>query len=146
MATTGVMNGTKLRLFMDLAGASTYTAIGSSTDVTLNLSHSPRETTNQDSAGYATFLEGKRVATIDFNALHVENATNSFHLQAVVYNSATLRAGCTFKVATSTTGDVTYTGSGFITSLSISSGGPEGNVTIAGSIQVSGPLTAGAVS
>jgi hypothetical protein len=70
MATTGVMNGTKLRLYADQAGGTTYTAIGNSLDVTFNAAHSPRETTNQDSAGFADFLEGKRSFTIDFNGLH----------------------------------------------------------------------------
>jgi hypothetical protein len=146
MATVGVMNGTKLRLYMDLAGGSTFTAIGTSLDVTLNLSHSPRETTNQDSAGFATFLEGKRVSTIDFNALHAEDSTNDFAAFVAVFNSQTLRAACTFKVATATAGDSTYSGSGYITSIVMGSGAVEGNATFNGSIQVSGPLTTGTVS
>lgn len=146
MATTGVMNGTKLRLYADPANGSTYAVIGNSLDVTINFSHSPRETTNQDSAGYATFLEGKRVTTIDFNFLHSEDATQNIVDFYDAWASSTQRAAVTFKVATATTGDTTWTGGGYITSLTLNSGGPEANATCSGSIQVSGALTKGTVS
>jgi predicted secreted protein len=146
MATTGVMNGTKFRLYVDQAGGSTYTAIGNSTDVTINAQHSARETTNQDSAGFADFLEGKRSYTIDFNALYAEEGTNDFELFHATFISQTLRAKVTFKLATVTSGDSTLTGTGYLTSLVKNSGGVESNVTFSGSIQVTGQLTAGTVS
>jgi hypothetical protein len=145
MATTGVMNGTKLRLYADQAGGTTYAVIGNSLDVTVNSTHSPRETTNQDSAGHATFLEGKRSYTIDFNALHSEDGTNDWAAWFATLASNSLRAFVTFKVATATTGDTTLTGSGYITSLSKQSGGVEANATFSGSIQVTGPMTTGTV-
>lgn len=146
MATTGVVNGTKLRLYVDAAAGSTYIVMGTSLDVTLNLAHSPRETTNQDSGGFATFLEGKRSSTIDFNNLHAENSAANFEDYYDAWLSSTQRANVTFKVATATSGDVTYTGSGYITSLVLNSGGPEANSTFSGSIQVTGSLTKGTVS
>jgi len=145
MATTGVMNGTKLRLYVDQAGGSTYTAIGTSMDVSFNASHSPRETTNQDSSGFASFLEGKRSFTIDANALHSEDGTNDYAAWFATLTSSTLRALCTFKIATATTGDTTYTGSGYITALNLASGSPEGNATYNVSIQVTGQITTGVV-
>jgi hypothetical protein len=146
MATVGVMNGTKLRLYVDQAGGSTYTAVGNSLDATLNYTHSPRETTNQDSAGNASFLEGKRSYTIDFNALHSEDGTNRFILWYDTLASSTLRGLVTFKFATATSGDVTLTGSGYITSLVNASGGAEANATFNGSIQGTGTLSKGTVT
>lgn len=140
------MNGTKLRLYADAAAGSTYVVIGNSLDVTLNLSHSPRETTNQDSAGYATFLEGKRVSTIDFNGLHSEDGGNNFEDFYDAWASSSQRANVTFKVATATSGDHTWTGSGYLTNLVLVSGGPENNATFNGSIQVTGSLTKGTVA
>lgn len=146
MATTGVMNGTKLRLYVDQAGGSTYTAVGSSLDATINFTHSPRETTNQDSLGWATFLEGKRGYTIDFNALHTEDGANNFIDWYDTLASSTLRGNVTFKFSTATSGDVTLTGAGYITSLVNASGGVEANSTFNGSIQGSGSLTKGTVT
>ena len=145
-ATVGVMNGTKLRLYVDQAGGSTYTVIGNSLDVTLSYTHSPRETTNQDSGGNASFLEGKRSYTIDFNALHSVDGTNRFGLWFATLVSSSLRGFVTYKVTSTNTGDETFTGSGYITSLVQASGGPESNATFNGSIQGTGTLTAGTVS
>ena len=60
--------------------------------------------------------------------------------------SSSLRAFVTFKVASTTTGDETYTGSGYITGLTLASGGTEANATFNGSIQGTGVLTKGTVS
>lgn len=145
MATTGVMNGTKLRLYVDQAGGSTYTVLGTSMDVTLTFSHSPRETTNQESGGNASFLEGKRTQSISFNALHAEDSGNNFWDWYATLASQTLRGLVTCKVATATTGDTTVTYSGYITELVLASGGPEGNATFNGGIQVTGTGTTGTV-
>lgn len=146
MATTGVVNGTKLRLYIDVAATTTYIVMGTSLDVTLNASHSPREITNQDSGGYAEFLEGKRSFTIDFNNLNAESSAANFEDYYGSFADTTLRAKVTFKIATATSGDVTYTGTGWLTSLTLASGGVEGNSTFNGSIQVTGSLTKGTVS
>lgn len=146
MATTGVMNGTKLRLYVDLANGTSYTAIGNSTDVTLNFTHSPRETTNQDSGGHATFLEGKRVKTISFSGLHSEDGTNDFKAWYDNLDGNTYRGQCAVRVATATSGDTTYTYTGWITSLTLNSGGPEANATFSGEIQVTGQGATGTVT
>lgn len=146
MATTGVMNGTKLRLYIDVAAGSTYVVMGTSMDCTINFSHSARETTNQGSAGWADFLEGKRSATIDFNNLFAEDSAVNFDDFLGVLLDNTLRGKITFKLATATTGDSTITGTAYLTSLSKSGGGPENNVTMSGSLQVTGVVTAGVVA
>ena len=140
MATSGVVNGTKVRIYVDLSafGGSTYVALGTSLDATYNISHSPRETTNQDSGGWASFLEGKRSGTIDFNALYAEDSAQNFEDWFAAVLSNTIRGGCGVKFGTSTTGDAIYTSSGYITSISYASGGVEANATFSGSIQLSG--------
>ena len=145
-ATVGVLNGTKIRIYVDQAGGSTYTVVGSSLDVTINYTHSPRETTNQDSGGNASFLEGKRSYTVDFNALHTVDGTNKFGLWFATLASQTLRGYVTYKIASTNIGDEQYTGMGYITSLVQASGGPESNATFNGSIQGTGVLTPGTVA
>lgn len=146
MATVGITNGTKLRLYADQAGGSTFTAVGYSTDATINFTHSPRETTSQDSGGWASFLEGKRGWTIDCNAFHSEDGTNNFIDWYDTLKSDTLRGYVAVKFATATSGDVTLTGFGYITSLVNASGGVESNATLALSIQGTGTLTKGTVT
>ena len=59
MASTGVINGTILRLYFNTIG-STYAVIGNSTEVTFEFTQSVRETTSQDSGGNAS-LDRKSV-------------------------------------------------------------------------------------
>lgn len=146
MATAGVVNGTLIRLYVDQAGGSTYTVFGSSMDFTINVSHSPRETTNQGSAGFASFLEGLRSHTIDFNNLHAEDGGNNFWLSYATVASNTLRGRVTGKFTTAVTGDKSFTFTGYFTSLSMNSGGPEANATFNGSIQVDGVPVVATVS
>lgn len=146
MATTGIMNGTLLRLYADQAGGTSFTVIGTSTDVTLNLSHSPRETTNQDSAGHADFLEGKRVKSIDATFFYSVDGTNDFDAWYATFDSETLRGFVTAKVASTAQGDSTYTYDGYITGLTLNSGGPENNASCTVSIQVTGKGATGTVA
>ena len=136
--TTGVMNGTLMRLYLDQAAGSTYTVMGNSMDVTFNSSHSPRETTNQTSGGNASFLEGKRSYTVDFNNLQAEDGAHNFWIQFATFISSSARAKVTGKLTTGITGDYYVTFVGYLTALNVSTGGPEGNVTMNGSIQVTG--------
>lgn len=132
------MNGTKLRLYADTTGGSTYAAIGNSTDVTLNFTHSPRETTDQDSGGHAEFLEGKRVKTISFSGLHSEDGAGDFYAWYTGLDHSTQRGLVAARVTSATSGDTQYTYSGYLTSLTLNSGGPEANATFSGEIQVTG--------
>jgi len=138
MATTGVMNGTLMRLYLDQAAGVYHTVMGNSMDVTYNSSHSPRETTNQTSGGNAEFLEGKRSYTIDFNNLQAEDGAHNFWLSFATFISPTLRAKVTAKLTSAVGGDKIVTVTGYLTALNMSTGGPEGNVTMNGSIQVTG--------
>lgn len=140
MATTGVINGSLIRLYLDQTASTSYTVMGNSMDNTINYSHSPRETTNQTSSGHADFLEGKRSFTIDFNALQAEEGAHSFWINLATMISNSLRAKVTGKVTSAVTGDKVGTFTGWITSLTCSTGGPEGNVTLSGSIQGTGPI------
>ncbi len=136
--TAGVMNGTLMRLYLDQAAGSTYTVMGNSMDVTFNASHSPREITNQTSGGMAEFLEGKRAFTVDFNNLQAEDGAHNFWLSLATLISPSLRAKVTGKMTSGVAGDKSITFGGYLTSLVCSTGGPEGNITMSGSIQGSG--------
>ena len=138
--TANVINGTLMRLYLDQAAGSSYAVIGYSMDATVNYTQSPRETTNQSSSGHASFLEGKRAATIDFNMLHGEDGAHNFWINLATMIDNTLRAKVTGKITTAVTGDKVGSFTGYLTSLSLSTGGPEGNVTASGSIQLTGPI------
>ncbi len=138
--TAGVLNGSLVRLYLDQTAGSSHTVIGYSMDCTLNYTQSPRETTNQGSSGHASFLEGKRSATVDFNMLHGEDGTNNLWLSLATMISNSLRARITGKISTATAGDKLGTFTGYLTSLSLNTGGPENNVTASGSIQLDGPI------
>jgi len=140
MATTGVINGSLIRLYLDQAAGVTYTVMGNSMDNTINYSHSPRETTTQHSNGHADFLEGKRSFTIDFNALQAEEGAHSFWVGLANMISNTTRAKVTGKVTSAVSGDSIGTFTGWLTSLNCSTGGPEGNTTLSGSIQGTGTI------
>jgi len=145
MATVGVQNGTNIRLYYNTTG-STYVAVGNSQTVRLNFTHSPRETTSQDSAGHADFLEGKRMKTVDFSALDSEDGAENFKTWYDLLDSETTRGLVVVRVNSTVSGDVYYQYSGYLTNLTRDNGGPEGNVTFDGSIQVTGKGTTGTVA
>ena len=139
MASTGVINGTILRLYFNTTG-STYAVIGNSTEVTFEFTQSVRETSNQDSGGNATFLEGKRVRNITFSALHSEDATVGFWSY---YDklAGSERGLCGGRVNTGVSGDRFLEFIGYVTQLSLTNGGVEGNCAFNGAIQVTGAVT-----
>ncbi len=138
--TTDVMNGSLMRLYLDQAASTTYTVMGFSMDFSINYTNSVRETTNQSSAGHASFLEGKRSFTMDFNNLQAEDGAHNFWINLATMISNTLRGKVTGKITTGVVGDKVGTFAGYLTSLSMSSGGPENNMTMSGSIQGTGPI------
>ena len=139
MASVGVINGTILRLYFNTTG-STYAVIGNSTEVTIEFTHSVRETTSQDSAGNASYLEGKRVRNITFAALHSEDAAVNFwdYYDKLAGSDRGLVGG---RVNTGVSGDNYLEFIGYITQLSLTNGGVEGNAAFNGAIQVTGAVT-----
>lgn len=140
MATAGPMNGTLLRVYFNTTG-STYAVFGLSREASFTLSHSPRETTNQDSGGFASFKEGKRSATITASALHSEDAAVNFWDLYDKVVSNTDRGLVGVRMNTGVTGDTYIEATGYVTELTLSNGGVEDNAVYNFSMQVTGALT-----
>lgn len=139
MASVGIINGTLLRFYYNTTG-STYAVVGNSTEVSFEFTHQPRETTSQDSGGNASFLEGKRVRNITFAGLHSEDAAvNYWDLYDKLAGSERGLVGG--RVNTGVSGDVYLEVVGYITQLTLTNGGVEGNAAFNGAIQVSGSVT-----
>jgi predicted secreted protein len=136
MATTGIMNGTLLLLYVE------GTVIAKTTSHSLSVNHSLRETTNKDSAGWKDNLEGLRDWSIDCDALHAED--NAFGLEDLL-DFVLTRTQVTLKFSTEVSGDVKYSGEAWITSVS-ENAGVEDNVSYSVSFEGTGALSKGTVT
>ena len=114
----------------------------------MNVNHSPREITNKESGGFKEILEGLRDFSIDIDGAYAW--TNGSSGAAALTNGVddaleddvlTARLPIAF-IFGDTVGatDVSYTGSGYITSVSIT-GGTEDTATYSLSIEGTGVLT-----
>ena len=109
MATTGVLNGTNMLLYVK------GTAIAGASECDFDLTHSPRETTVKSDAGYATFAEGKRSWKANCKGLRVLPGTGTTF--STLVGLWTSRANVTLKFSTETSGDKFYYGTGIISGV-----------------------------
>jgi len=137
-----ILNGTEIKVY----STGTTNLVAFAQNCTLNVNHSPREITNKESGGFKEILEGLRDFSIDVDGAYAwTNAagvalTNGVDdtLETNVLNA---RQAVTFIFGdTATTSDVSYSGSGYITSVSMT-GGTEDSATFSLSIEGTGVLT-----
>jgi len=137
------ISGSNLILSCDLAGGSSYTAIGGSTSATLSVNQETIDTTNKDSGGNKSFINGARSWTIDSEAFYTQGSSDGETIRFKTLNDA-LQNGTRIKVKFSTTtgqaGVVYWDGFGYITSLSVNAGVGEFS-TYSVSVQGDGALT-----
>jgi hypothetical protein len=100
MATTGIMNGTDLKIKLTGSAIAYLTSNGES------YTNSLRETTNKDSGGNAQYAYGKFSGTWDAELLHVEGGTNGY---SFLFGAMTGRTILAAEVTTGETGDKKYT-------------------------------------
>ena len=137
-----ILNGTELKVY----SSGTNNLVAFAQNCTLTVNQSIREITNKESAGFKESLEGLRDFSIDVDGAYAwTNAagaalTNGIDdvLEANVLNA---RQAVTFIFGdTAATSDVSYSGSGYITSISMT-GGTEDTATYSMSIEGTGVLT-----
>ena len=143
----GQLNGTDLGVYIG------GTLVAYSTSATLNVNHSPRSTSNKEDGGWETAMEGYRNWDVSCDALYawldpagsaISNETLSELFQKYIGKDSTgtdNRASftITFGVTGSTAGDTKYTGTAWLTSLSLTA--PlEDTSTYSASFQGSGAL------
>jgi len=137
-----ILNGTEIKVYS--TGTSNLVAFAQ--NCTLNVNHSPREITNKESGGYKEILEGLRDFSIDIDGAYAwTNASGTALTDGIddvlETNVLNARQAVTFIFGdTASTSDISYSGSGFITSVSMT-GGTEDSATFSLSIEGTGVLT-----
>ena len=137
-----ILNGTEIKVY----SASTNNLVAFAQNCTLNVNHSPREITNKESGGYKEILEGLRDFSIDIDGAYAWTNAGGTALtdgvdDVLETNVLNARQAVTFIFGdTASTSDISYSGSGFITSVSLT-GGTEDTATYSMSIEGTGVLT-----
>tara|TARA_R110000824_G_scaffold393384_1_gene592509 strand:+ start:3246 stop:3674 length:429 start_codon:yes stop_codon:yes gene_type:complete len=136
-----ILNGTELKVY----SSGTTNLVAYAQNCTLNVNHSPREITNKESSGNKEILEGLRDFSIDIDGAYAWTDASSVVLangvdDVLQTNILNLRQPVTFIFGDTSANDVSYGGSGFITSVSIT-GSTEDTATYSLSIEGTGALT-----
>jgi predicted secreted protein len=136
-----ILNGTEIKVY----STSTNNLVAFAQNCTLNVNHSPREITNKESAGFKEILEGLRDFSIDIDGAYAwTNAGGSALTNGVddvlETNVLNARQAVTFIFGDTSSNDISYSGSGYITSVSIT-GGTEDSASYSLSIEGTGELT-----
>lgn len=133
MATTGIFNGTDLVL---KAGGN---VIGAATSATVNYTLDTFETTNKDSAHAKTHLPAASGWTVECEAFYTTDETVApDNMMTDLQNRSSITVE--FNEASAETGDYKYTGSAYITSVSLNAPN-EDAATYSVSLQGTGALT-----
>ena len=136
-----ILNGTEIKVY----STGTTNLVAFAQNCTLNVNHSPREITNKESAGFKEILEGLRDFSIDIDGAYAWTNAGGTALtdgvdDVLETNLLNLRQPVNFIFGDTSTSDISYTGKGFITSVSIT-GGTEDTATYSMSIEGTGVLT-----
>lgn len=138
MATTEVMNTTIMTL--QIGG----TAVGDCVDASLQFSHSPRNITNKQDAGWRRLAEGMREWSMNASAMYVPDHTD--YDFADVYSLLTGRTTGSGRISSTATGDAYFEGDGYLGSGNLNSNGVEDNVMFDFTLEGSDALTSGATT
>jgi predicted secreted protein len=139
MATSGIVNGTDLRIYMG------GVAIGHATTCSLDLTRETRETLTKDApgGGWATAEVGRKSATLSTDGMFSYDTTNKkFSDLFTAFDNGTLLL---LRFTTDETSDTYWEGSGYITSLNLSAP-VEDNTTYSATFTVNGAITSGTES
>ena len=136
-----ILNGTELKVY----SSGTTNLVAFAQNCTLTVNQSIREITNKESAGFKESLEGLRDFTIDVDGAYAWTDATGTALtngadDVLQNNVLTTRQAVSFIFGdTASTSDVSYAGSGFITSMSFT-GGTEDTATYSLTIEGTGPI------
>ena len=136
MATSGIMNGTLLGIYVG------STLIAHATEGSISLSMDTRDISSKDSAGTRALLEGMKSGSISMSALYAEDAAYGAD---ELYTAMAARTPLAVKFSTEVSGDHFWSASAYLTSLEVSAG-TEDNVTYSATFELTGAITYAAVS
>ncbi len=134
-----VINGTTMLLLLD------GVRIGATTSATLNINVDTPESTNKDSAGWASHIQGVRSWDVSFDGFHDPAGTLSTEQLYDEINERDATIICELATIDGTGGGELYKGTVSVTSLSITAD-MEAPVTISGTLQGNGALSKGTVA
>jgi hypothetical protein len=137
-ATTGIINGSNLKVTLALEGGSEV-MVNNLTDCSISTNVDMRDTTTKSNAGYKALLPGMMEATLSFSGMFANDATVGFHeLFDFQNDKSKLDIKLTQIVGSGSTpnaDDYEFVLKGYITSLDLT-GGVEDNSTFSCSVQI----------
>ena len=143
-ATTGIINGTDLRIYLNLGSG--LTAVAYATNCTLDLSRDLRESVTKDSTGggqtgWRTIRPGQKSATLSGEGLTAYEADSNTNIKPMSDLFAAFDAGTaiTWRFTTDNVGDEFLSGSGYLTALNFGAGAEE-DVTYGFTVEVDGTV------
>jgi predicted secreted protein len=138
MATTGIVNGTNLRFYMENA------KIGEATSCTLNLSRETRDTLTKDTTGsWASFAPGRKSGTCDIEGLVSFSTTNE--QVSDIFTAFDNGTSMTMRFTTDVNGDTYYECEVIFTSMTLTAAVEE-NATYSATATIIGAVTQGTES
>jgi predicted secreted protein len=135
MATTGKFNGTLLNVYID------DTIIGCATSSELSVNVDLADATCKDDGGWADHIQGLRDWSVSTDGLVAFDGTNNID---DLYTLLSGRTSVTLKFTTNVTGDLVFSGSASVASISVSAE-MEAAVTYSVEFTGKGVLTKGTV-
>lgn len=130
MATTGILNGTLLGIYVG------GTLVSHSTSNSISVSHSPRSATSKDSGGWSDNLEGLREWSGEGEAYLALNASYGINDLVSIMKA---RTKVTIRFSTEVSGDQYFEGQAYLDSINADSS-PEESATFSYSFTGTGAL------
>ena len=130
MATTGILNGTLLGIYVG------GTLVSHSTSNSISVSHSPRSATSKDSGGWSDNLEGLREWSGEGEAYLALNASYGINDLVSIMKA---RTKVTIRFSTEVSGDQYFEGQAYLDSICADSS-PEESATFSYSFTGTGAL------
>ena len=136
-----ILNGTEIKVY----SSGTTNLVAYAQSCTLNITHSVRDITNKESGGWKEVLEGLREFTIDIDGAYAwTDASGSAIANGIddlISSEIITRTSVDFIFGdTAATSDVSYSGKGYLTSVSLT-GGTEDTATYSMTIEGTAALT-----
>ena len=137
-----IKNGSDLILKVSSSSGGTENKLMHATSCTLDIAMETIDITTKDSSGYRELLGGLKSFTLSADGLMDFNSSATDTEVDELFNQLDGRTEVdfTFTLATTASGDYTFTGDGFITALSVT-GGTEDAPTYSVTIEGTGALT-----
>lgn len=136
MPTTGVINGTKLRIYVEGA------VVGRATTCSLNVSREMREILDKDNTGggWVEYAPGRKSGTMSTDVLMSYDTANETAMDIFGYLNA--GTAVTLRFTTEVAGDTYWEAEAFCNSISMNAP-VEDNVTYTAEFTISGAVTTG---